>query len=276
MNRNFKESISVDKINKMSYTEFVGFINQWNVLPGAHVTLSKWKVFADINSKSNILEVACTTGFSSRELAVLTNCKGDAFDISEPSIRSAKENKKIYAPKTRINYQVMDGYKYVTKKKYTHIVLGAALKFFPKPQEMLNKCISMLEDGGYILAVPFYIKQPIPEAIIKEFESVFGIRPTTESYKDILKMYSGLEVIYEERNDLLQETEEELAHYCNSTIDRVCKEKKISDREIYSALYNRLLRIKEMSNKLRPYQGYVVLVLRYNSKVFPNRYVELF
>ena len=50
----------------MPYIEFVGFINQWNVLPGAYVTLSKWARFSNLTKTSKILEIACTSGFSSK------------------------------------------------------------------------------------------------------------------------------------------------------------------------------------------------------------------
>ena len=263
-------------IQNMSYTNFVGFINQWNVLPGAFNTLSKWRVFSNLNENSRILEIACTTGFSSRELAIMSNCSGNAFDISEKSVESAIENKKKYAPNIKIDYFVEDGYKFKTEEKFTHIIVGASLKFFPKPEEMLKICLSHLEDGGFILASPFYIKSPIPENLISEFKKVFGISPTTEAYKDIINMYKGLEVVYEERNDLVEETNEELEHYCKSTIERVCKEKKISDKELSDAMYKRLMEIKLMSNKLRPYQRYSVLVLRYRRDIYPKRYVELF
>src|SRR3989344_4923747 len=259
----------------MPYTDFVGFINQWNVLPGAFSTLSKWRVFSNLNEDSKILEVACTTGFSSRELAIMSNCSGKAFDISERSVKAAMENKKKYSPKIKIEYFVEDGYKFKTGEKFTHIIIGASLKFFPKPEEMLKICLSYLEDGGFILASPFYIKSLIPESLVSEFEKVFGIRPTTESYKDIIKIYNGLEIIYEERNDLIEETREELEHYCNSTIKRSCKEKKINDRGLFDIMYKRLMEIKLMSNKLRPYQGYSVLVLRYRKDIYPDRYVEM-
>ena len=270
------EIITIEKIQNMSYTDFVGFINQWNVLPGAFNTLSKWKVFSNLKENSKILEIACTTGFSSRELAIMTNCSGKAFDISERSVESAIENKKKYAPNIKIDYFVKDGYKFKSEEKFTHIILGASLKFFPKPEEMLKICLDHLEDGGFILASPFYIKSPIPESLISEFKKIFGITPTTESYKDIIKMYKGLEVIYEERNDLIEETNEELEHYCHSTIERVCKEKGVNDENLYLAMYKKLMEIKMMSNKLRPYQRYSVLVLRYRKNIYPNRYVELF
>jgi len=270
------EKITNEVIENMSYADFVGFINQWNVLPGAFNTLSKWKIFSNLNENSKILEIACTTGFSSRELAIMTNCFGKAFDISEKAINSAIENKKKYAPKIKIDYFVEDGYKFKSKEKFTHIIVGASLKFFPKPEKMLKICLKHLEDGGFILASPFYIKSPIPESLILEFKKVFGITPTIESYKDIMKMYRGLEVIYEDRNDLIEETREELEHYCHSTIKRVCKEKGINDNGLYSAMFKRLMGIKLMSNKLRPYQKYSVLVLRYRKNIYPNRYVELF
>lgn len=270
------ENITTETIKNMSYIDFVGFINQWNVLPGAFNTLSKWKVFSNLNENSNILEIACTTGFSSRELAIMTNCSGKAFDISEKSIKSAIENKKKYAPNIKIDYFVKDGYKFKSEEKFTHIVMGASLKFFPEPKKMLKICLEHIEENGFILASPFYIKSPIPRSLISEFEKVFGITPTIDSYKDIMKMYRGLEVIYEERNDLIEETNEELEHYCHSTIDRICKEKGINDKKLYNAMYKRLIKIKRMSNKLRPYQKYSVLVLRYRKNIYPNRYVELF
>ncbi|MDK2907882.1 MAG: hypothetical protein PWQ87_340 [Candidatus Woesearchaeota archaeon] len=270
------QNITVEYIESMSYTDFVGFINQWNVLPGAFNTLSKWKVFSNLNEDSKILEIACTTGFSSRELAILSGCTGKAFDISKRSVEAAIENKKKYAPNIKIDYFVEDGYKFKSNERFTHIIIGASLKFFSRPEEMLKICLEHLEDGGFILASPFYIKSPIPESLIAEFKKVFGITPTRESYKDIMKMYKGLEVIYEERNDLIEETKEELEHYCHSTIKKVCKERKINSKELCDAMFKRLMNIKMMSNKLRPYQGYSVLVLRYRKNIYPDRYVELF
>lgn len=270
------KSITIDYIEGMSYTDFVGFINQWNVLPGSHNTLSKWELFSKLNKNSNVLEIACTTGFSSRELAISSKCKGKAFDISETSVKSAIFNKNYYAKDIKIDYFVENGYKYKTNETFSHIIVGAALGFFPDPKKMLKKCIGFLKDGGYILASPFYITSPLPKSLVEEFKKIFGITPTMKSYKEIMSIYKGLEIIFEERNSLIEETEEELSHYCHSTIKRACELNKIKDKKLYDVMYNRLLNIKKMSNKLRPYQGYTVLVLRYRSDIYPNRYVELF
>lgn len=269
-------SITPEYIKSLSYTDFVGLINQWNVLPGSHVTLSKWACFSGLNKNSRLLEVACTTGFSSRELASLSGCSGEGFDLSEKSIKMAIYNKERYAPQIDFLYSVADGYKYKSNKPFTHIVVGASLGFFPDPAKMLERCTGMLEDGGYILASPFYMTKPLPQTLVKKAQKVFDITPTGIPYKEIMKLYNKLEVIFEERNNLVQETEEELNYYCKCTIDRACKILNITDKKVYEALYKRLYEVKKISNVLRLYQMYSVLVLRYRKDVYPDRFVELF
>jgi len=275
MNNEFK-NLSVQSVQSMSYTDFIGLINQWNVLPGSYVSLNKWKTFGDVTKKSYILEVACTTGFSSRELALMTGCKGIAFDLSGPSIKQANYNKEIFTRGIGINYEAVDGYQFKHNKKFSHIIIGASLRFFSNPSVMLNKLIGMLKDSGYILATEFYVDKEILPELIKEAQKVFDITPTTIGYKDVMKIYKGLEVLYEDHNVPIPETEEEIDYYATCTIERAKNLLNIKDSEILTAMHERLKLIKMTSNKLRTYQKYNVLVLRYREKVYPNRYVELF
>ena len=78
----------------MSYTEFISFAHQWNIPPGSFVTLNEWLVFSHIDKSSRVLEIACTTGFSSREIARITGCESVGIDICPTSVDRAKFNKK--------------------------------------------------------------------------------------------------------------------------------------------------------------------------------------
>ena len=265
------------EISEMSYTDFVGFINQWNVLPGAYNTLNKWGVFSRIDNKSRVLELACTSGFSLRELANMFNCSGVGIDISKESVQSAIFNKDMYNPNLNIEYSVDNGDSYENKEKFTHVVVGAALKFFPNPEHTIKRIVNnYLEDGGCLLVSPFYAVSDVPDSLFKECQRVFGIDITNTSYKDNMKLYKDFEIIYEDKNPLVKETEEELAHYCESTINRACEMRNISDQTTKQIMYERLMEIKKMSNALRDYQNYSTLVLRYRKNIFPNRYTELF
>ena len=215
--------IDIEYLKKLSYPDFVGFINQWNVLPGAFTTISKWIVFSKITEKSHILQFACTTGFQSREISMLTGCTGDAFDLSEQAVKMAKYNQKMFAPNSKINYFQADGLKLKAEPKYTHVLIGAGFQFFTDPAIAINRTLEFLKDDGFLLTSPFYIEGKIPDDLIQKFKSIFGINPTTQDYKTVMKYFKGLEIIYEDRNILIPETEEELVIYRALYDDKMVK-----------------------------------------------------
>jgi 2-polyprenyl-3-methyl-5-hydroxy-6-metoxy-1,4-benzoquinol methylase len=268
--------ISAQEIEAMSYTDFVGYLNQWNVPPGSYDTLSRWITFGGVAEKSNVLEVACTTGFSLREIARMTHCSGHGFDLSQPSIETARKNKEKFIPNLPVDFECIDGYSFQPKATYSHIIVGAALRFFPDPEKMLQRCITFFSDGGILLASEFFVHKNIPSEVIERAKKVFNFTPTQTGYKDVMRIYQGFEIMYEERKEIMQETDEELANYCHSTIERCFIERGLSDETIKPVLFNRLMEIKRMSNELREYQSYAVLVMRYRKDIYPNRYVELF
>ncbi len=261
----------------MSYTDFVGFVNQWNVLPGAYTTLSKWRVFAQINAGSRVLEIASTSGFSLREISLMSGCSGLGLDISASSINAANHNKEVYAPDAQIQYIVANGDTYENTEEFSHVIAGAALKFFPNPEITVQRITERyLLEGGYLLVCPFYAVKEIPEELIERARNIFGITITTTGYKETMSLYKNFEIVYEDRSSIIEETIDELTHYCNSTIERACAVRDIEDAEVKKAMFKRLMEIRVMSNVLRPYQNYSTLVLRYRKAVYPNRYVELF
>lgn len=270
---------SAESINNLSYPDFIGLINQWNTPPGSYSTISKLALFSRMNDKSTLLEIGCSTGFSSREFSGLTGCSGTGIDVSCNSIKMADYNKKKYASNINMEYMVIDGYNYSPHKKFSHIMVGGNLKFFDNPEKMMSKCISMLSDGGYILATPYYEIKKMPRNVINHVHNALGIPISAFSnftYKDIMKIYNKLEIVFEERNALTQETDEEIDYYCRSIISRACKINSINNKDASEAMYKRLFDIRKLINSTRFFQEYVILVLRYRKSVYPDRYTALF
>jgi ubiquinone/menaquinone biosynthesis C-methylase UbiE len=265
-----------EHIDSLSYTDFIALINQTNVPPGSFSTLTKWRVNSGLNATSNIFEVACTTGFSLLNLVGSACCKGTGVDISELSIERAKQNAIQKKLDKRADFFCEDATAFKSREQFSHIVIGASLGFFPAPAQMIKNIFLMVSDVAYILASPFFSIHEMPTTVIQESKQVLGITPTIHNYKEIMKLYKGFDIEYEERLYSVPESEEEMQHYCHSTIERACKILTISDNAMYDILYNRLYKIKKISNRLREYQNYSVLILKYNRDSYPNRYVELF
>lgn len=269
-------SLSAAELHSLAYPDFVGHINQWNVLPGAYSTISQWATFGRVDKTSSVLQVACTTGFQARELAVLTGCRGMGFDLSEIAVQRARENLADYAPDADVSYVCANGYHFDTTERFTHIAVGGGLRFFPDPDAMLQRALGFLSGDGYVLASPFWVVSSIPDTLLIEAAKVFGITPTTEGYKEVMRLYRNLEIIYENKQELELETDDELDEYCTQTIERALRKGYVDGPEGANAAFRRLREIRAMSNELRPYQRYSTLVLRYRRNTYPSRYVELF
>lgn len=270
---------STDDIKNMSYTDFVGFVNQWNVPPGAYSTVNKWAMFGQVEETSRVLEVACTTGFSLCNMAKLTGCSGMGIDISENSITAAEKNKAIICPESDLSFAVIDGYDFLPQpERYTHIIIGAALRFFPDSRKLIEHLVrNCLVDGGKILSCEFYAVKEAPSAAIELAKETFDITPTSVSFKEVMKPYRGLDLYYQDNLPLFLETNEEIEHYSHSTIKRMADEHGLAtDSEEYVAAFERLVGIKRAANELRRFQNYATLVHQYENNIYPNRYTELF
>jgi len=266
----------IKEINEMTYTQFVGYINQWNVPPGSLSTLNEWSVFGHIDAQSHILEIACTTGFSGRELSRITGCSVVGIDICESSVDAAKQIKKLYSPTSNLQYIVGDACTFDFEQKFSHVAIGASLVFFQDPNGLLRRLNTFFRDSGYILASPYYGNDDIPQPLINDCKKIIGITPTMCHYDTVRSLYANFEVAYESRKNIVIETEDQMKKYTLDTITNCCKLRGIESEEVFDTLYSRLYSIKNISNELHRYQKYSVLVLRYLQSVYPNKFIELF
>lgn len=270
--------LTIEEIKKLNYTDFLSLVDQWNVPPGSISTINEWTVFGHVNKESRVLEIACSTGFSGRELSKFTGCSVYGIDICESSIQKARAAAQHYAPECDLHYEQIDLYEFVTDRKFTHIIIGAAIQFFKDKERLVDILSTLLEDGGIILASPYYLKgKTLPNDLIQEAEKVIEITPTNFGYNVAMDYYKNFEIIYQSRKDIIIETKYQMEKYTYDTIRRSCELSNISyNQEIFSYLYQRLYEIKNVCNKIHSYHSYSVLVLRFTQQIYPNRFVEMF
>lgn len=270
------KNLTSDQIYAMPYTDFVALVHQWNVPPGSLSTVNEWSVFGHVDSSSTVLEVACTTGFSSRELARLTGCTACGIDISASSIETARLHAEYYGRGLKLHYHCCDASIYRPERPVTHVILGASLGFFEDPQGMLRRVRTFFDETGFLLASPYFSSGTMPESVRRDCRRVIGIEPTVTPYEQVRDFYQEYETVYESRKSIVLETEQQMKTYAADTAARACQLHQIDSGSLYQAMYNRLYEIKAVSNEIHRYQGYSVLVLRYLNSVFPHRFVEYF
>jgi SAM-dependent methyltransferase len=268
--------LSPEQVWDARYPDFVAMINQTNVMPGAYATLSTWALHSRMDERSTLLEVACTTGFTSRELAKLIGCRAVGFDLSPHAVALARYNHQATDPALDLQYVQADGRTFAPDRTFSHVAVGAALGFFPDPPAIADRIVKMIDDGGYVLASPFWCDHDLPAEAVTVRREMFGISSPMETRAEAIDLFRGLHVIYQADHTPIPETNDQIAHYCHSTIDRACRQSGIQDPLIRQAMIERLHAVKNATNLLRAHQRYTVLVLRYDAATYPHRYVELF
>ncbi len=267
---------TADDVWAAAYPDFVAMANQTNVMPGAYATLNTWALHSRMDERSTLLDVACTTGFTSRELALLTGCEATGFDLSADAVALARYNQQISGHQLRLQYTQADGTAFAPGQTFSHIAVGAALGFFPEPRAMAAHLLDLLDDGGCILAAPFWSDHPLPPDVVRIRREVFGITSPMETREQARALFRGLDVLHQADHRLSPESDDDIEHYCLSTVDRSCAQAGVEDRTVRDAMLVRLRAIKHATNRLREHQSYSVLVLRLDRRTYPKRFVELF
>jgi SAM-dependent methyltransferase len=114
-------------IGFMSYPEFVAFIGQSNTPPGEKTTVCVWRHFAAINHESEILDLACSTGYSSRVLSEQTGCRAIGIDIVGQAVEVARRD--LQHP-DRLMYLVGDAaHLPFADGSFTHVIAGSSFGF---------------------------------------------------------------------------------------------------------------------------------------------------
>ncbi len=104
--------MSVKEIEKMTYTDFIAFIQETNRCPGGKRTIRNIAQNTFLTSTKKVLDVGSNTGFNSLEFARLTNCHVSGIDISQTCVAHSNEQLSFEIPEVRenVHFQVASAY----------------------------------------------------------------------------------------------------------------------------------------------------------------------
>lgn len=198
---------------KLSYPDFLGFFGVDNTPPGGNVTLESWIKNSKINKESYLLDLACSTGFSSRNISLKTECRADGIDISPPSIESANALAIKNGIGTRVKFSVANAESIpFSDNTFTHITAGCCFGFISDKETALKECHRVLRNDGYLCISPFFYELTPDRELIDLVEKHIGYRPDTNRDYDYWYGFfsTRFHLISEELFDLPVYTDDEI------------------------------------------------------------------
>lgn len=248
-------------VNETSYPDFVGETGQQNTPPGGHKTVHAWVDDACVDAESLVLDLACTTGFSGREVHADTGARVHGIDISEPAIEMAR---RLARGNAQLSYQVADAASLpLPDASFTHVLGGCNFGFIHKRESARSEVARVLRPGGLLCVSSFYYVSPPPEELLARVGRAIGFTPDSKRDHDYWHAFFGVdfELVSERRSQLKAQRPGSLRRAVSRSI-RTSPGLADRSRAERDAARDRLLDIRMVLNEHRTYQGLSIAVWR--------------
>ncbi|WFR83671.1 class I SAM-dependent methyltransferase [Arthrobacter sp. Y-9] len=247
--------------SNLAYPDFVGVTGQQNTPPGAHKTVHAWVDDARITRESFALDLACSTGFSGREVHADTSARIHGIDISEASIETARQLAK---GNPALSYQIADAASLpLADETFTHVLGGCNFGFIHQRHEALNEVARVLRPGGLLCVSSFHYTAPPPSAVLERVGSAIGFTPDPRRDYRFWRDFFGteFELVTERKSALPVQSDWRLRRAVAKAI-RSSPTLRAGSHEDLGMAYERLLEIRRALNTHRQYQGLSVAIWR--------------
>ncbi|QGY30391.1 class I SAM-dependent methyltransferase [Pantoea cypripedii] len=253
-------------INAMSYPDFLGFLGVDNTPPGGIFTLDYWIEKSSINADSHLLDLACSTGFSARNIVNKTGCHATGVDISARSIEAASQISIQNNLSERVNFFLGNAESLsLADDCFSHITAGCCFGFFSNKKAALREAKRVLKKDGYLCISSFYYDSKPDDEILSLVEKYIGFRPDVIwDYNYWVNFFSEeFLIVHEELFDLPVYSEDEIEENVNRS---VCERPafKFLSQEQQQVAFDRYFDTRLILNEHAKYQSVALWVMRVN------------
>jgi SAM-dependent methyltransferase len=247
----------------MSYPDFVAFIGQRNTPPGSLSTLESWVAGSAITATSRVLDVACSTGFSSRVATLATGCRARGFDVSWRAVREARREARLARVSSRLDYFVGDVTKIALRShQFTHALAGCCFGFFSDRERALDEVVRVIVPGGYLCTANFYMTGKPSRTLLREVEREVGFAPKPagwERWRVLFERKLALEGI--EHRQLPVLSDEQLVETVRASVLAGCRRRRVPVA-LHEACVDRMTCTRRVLNRMRAHQAHSIEIWR--------------
>jgi ubiquinone/menaquinone biosynthesis C-methylase UbiE len=221
-----------------SYLNTVAQSGQVNTPPGSYQTVREWALQSFVGPHSHVLEIGCSTGFISIEMARYTGASVIGVDLHADSIQAAKANVDTCV-ESHVEFKVANaGELPFDDDTFSHVVISGHLPFVSHElrRDHLMEALRVLRPWGHLLVALYYYETPPPADLVTRFNNRIGTQLSLDGNRAYWNdLFGGLPATleYEQDYDVLPGDEERVATYIAQM-----KEETRPDWEEVLALFN--------------------------------------
>jgi len=210
------------------------------------------------------LDLACSTGFSSRYIARQIPASGIGIDLSAASIDVARANAKREGIEDSFSYICMDACDLKDLQGFTHVLAGCNFAFIQDREQALSEVSRVTHPQSYLCTANFHYHRNPPSLLLDQVQESLGWRPNPDWTMEYWSTFFGerYEIIHNEVRNLTVLEDEVLRNKTRSILFEKPGQVEKYGEETLSAIADRFYEVRRPLNDQRAYQGYSVQVWR--------------
>lgn len=254
-------------IERMPYVDLVALARETNRCPGGKRTVRRIASLASLDAQSRVLEVGCSTGFTSIELATTTRSSIVGIDRSAAAVAVAEEaRERLPEPmRRRLTFRVTDLHDLDDPDPpFDLVVAGGATSFMRRKRDAVAAYRRQLRPFGMLSVTNLYYERPPPTSVVSRVEEEIDTELDLTTFGDWMHLYTetGLELYHCERHRLSARPDGVIAAYVGWLVGQPHLRPLAPDTR--AALRDRWLRTMRAFNENHKYLGYMLVILREN------------
>jgi len=257
--------LSSEKVKKLSYTDFISLIEEENRPSGGKKTIREIIKNTFLDEDSKVLEVGCTNGFTTLEIARTVGCEVVGIDINEKSIRNArlrleKDSEQV---KNNVSFRVGDATDMpFSDNEFDLVVCGNATSFIENKKQAFSEYKRVLKDWGFIATVPIYYIDHVPDKILDKLSNTLNVDIEKRSKEDWKNFFTDdyIEIYYEADYEFKYLSDEEIEEYVTKSLQKP-KIKKLSE-DVKESIHERWKETIKLFNENLSYTNFSIMILR--------------
>ncbi len=182
------------------YLDTVVRSGQVNTPPGSYRTVKEWGVNSFMGPHSTVLEIGCSTGFITTEVARYTGATCIGVDLHGKSVATAEESVDGYIAH-RVSFKQADAAALpFDTDSFSHVIVSGYLPFVPAEvrKAHITEAVRVLHPWGYLLIALYYYRTPPPQQVVEEFNAKIGTKLSVDGDRPYwISLFDGLPLTLE-------------------------------------------------------------------------------
>jgi ubiquinone/menaquinone biosynthesis C-methylase UbiE len=216
-----------------------------------------------------VLEIGSNTGFTTVQIARLTQAEVIGLDINDESIEKALMYAKEHGVEKCVEFMKASATDIPYEDESFDLVWASNVtSFIDDKEKAISEYMRVLKPNGFLVFVPiYYVNQP-PENLVSKVGEAIGIELDIYKKNDWLDMLANtnvqsgvsVDLVYS-RDYRYYDQEEKLSEYITLQLDKI--ENKVTE-EVFKMVNEKYTYQIELFNENLKYAGYSTLILQKN------------